>query len=110
MKKAIVSSVIAVLTLFNMPVMASNFEAVDNGMQMVDDSKISISVQNSCIVVNGAAGYTIEVVSLTGRLVTKVKIESNSQRLELNVNKGCYIVKVENQAKTDIFVRKVTLL
>ena len=51
----------------------------------------------------------MEVISLTGRKVVKVKIESNSQRIELNVVKGCYIVKIENQSKKDSFVRKVTI-
>ena len=76
---------------------------------MVDDAKVSVSIQNSTIVVNGAAGYEMEVISLTGRKVVKVKIESNSQRIELNVVKGCYIVKIENQSKKDSFVRKVTI-
>jgi hypothetical protein len=45
----------------------------------------------------------LEVVSLTGRAVATYKIESPSQRIELNLTKGCYILKV---GKT---VRKVTL-
>ncbi|MGN1229106.1 MAG: T9SS type A sorting domain-containing protein [Prevotella sp.] len=77
--------------------------------QMVNDAKVSISVQNSAIVVNGAAGYDMEIISLTGRRVVKVRIENNSQRIELNVMKGCYIVKIENQSKKDCFVRKVTI-
>lgn len=52
----------------------------------------------------------MEVVSLTGRRVIKIKVENNSQRIDLNVNKGCYIVKIENQTKTNTFVRKVTIL
>lgn len=110
MKKGIVISVLVAMTLVGMPAMANHLENVDMQQQMMDDSDVSINVQNSAIVVNGAAGYEMEVISLTGRRVLKTKIESNSQRVELNVGKGCYIIKIENKSKKDSFVRKVTIL
>ena len=110
MKKTIIITVLAAITIGVLPTKASNFEAVaDNGQTMVEE-RISVNVQGSSVLVNGAAGYTMEVVSLTGRPVIKIKVENNSQRVDLNVNKGCYIVKIENQAKTKTFVRKVTIL
>ena len=45
----------------------------------------------------------MEVVSLTGRAVASYKIEGPAHRIELNLPKGCYILKV---GKT---VRKVTV-
>ena len=111
MKKTIIITVLAAITIGVLPTKASNFEAVaDNGQTMVEENRISVNVQGSSVLVNGAAGYTMEVVSLTGRPVIKIKVENNSQRVDLNVNKGCYIVKIENQAKTKTFVRKVTIL
>ena len=111
MKKTIIITVLAAITIGVLPTKASNFEAVaDNGQTMVEENRISVNVQGSSVLVNGAAGYTMEVVSLTGRPVIKIKVENNSQRIDLNVNKGCYIVKIENQAKTNTFVRKVTIL
>ena len=111
MKKTIIITVLAAITIGVLPTKASNFEAVaDNGQTMVEENRISVNVQGSSVLVNGAAGYTMEVVSLTGRPVIKIKVENNSQRVDLNVNKGCYIVKIENQAKTKNFVRKVTIL
>ena len=111
MKKTIIITVVAAITIGVLPTKASNFEAVaDNGQTMVEENRISVNVQGSSVLVNGAAGYTMEVVSLTGRPVIKIKVENNSQRVDLNVNKGCYIVKIENQAKTKTFVRKVTIL
>lgn len=111
MKKTIIMTVLAAMTLVCTPAMAGNMEApADNGQQMVDETKFSISVQGSSVVVNGAAGYTMEVVSLTGRRVIKINVENNAQRVDLNVGKGCYIVKIENQAKTNTFVRKITIL
>ena len=111
MKKTIIITVLAAITIGVLPTKASNFEAVaDNGQTMVEENRIAVNVQGSSVLVNGAAGYTMEVVSLTGRPVIKIKVENNSQRVDLNVNKGCYIVKIENQAKTKTFVRKVTIL
>ena len=53
-----------------------------------------ISVSGQTAYVTGAQGETLEVVSLTGRLVMTAKIDSPNQRVELNIPKGCYILKV----------------
>lgn len=71
--------------------------------QMEQEKSVSISIDNNVVRVNGAVGMTLEVVSLTGRPVTTIKIDSPSQRVELNLPKGCYILKVGK------VVRKVTL-
>lgn len=62
--------------------------------QQSNDREITIVVKQSTLLVNNAQGETLEVVSLTGNKVLEVKIESPSQRIELDVPKGCYIVKV----------------
>lgn len=62
-----------------------------------------ITVQQSTVTVTGAAGETLEVVSLTGKVLMTARIESPSQRIELTVPKGCYILKVGKVA------RKVTI-
>ena len=62
-----------------------------------------LSVQNSSVTVSGAVGQTLEVVSLTGKCLMTVRIDSPSQRIDLNVPKGCYILKVGK------IVRKVTI-
>lgn len=69
----------------------------------VDERSINIIVDSSAISVIGAQGHTLEVVSLTGLPVKKIKIESQSQTIQLDVPKGCYILKVED------VVRKVTV-
>ena len=58
------------------------------------DSQIGISVQGQSVYITGAQGETLEVVSLTGRQLMTVKIDSPAQRIDLNVSKGCYILKV----------------
>lgn len=74
-----------------------------SAQEMVEDHNISISVNGSTLNVSGASGKVLEVVSLTGRHVASIKIESPSQRVELNMPKGCYILKI------DKLVRKVSI-
>ena len=69
----------------------------------VEPSEPVISVQQSSVIVTGAVGETLEVVSLTGKCLMTVRIENPSQRIDLNVPKGCYIIKVGK------VVRKVTI-
>ena len=58
------------------------------------ESGIGITVSGQFVSVTGAQGETLEVVSLTGRQLLSVKIESPAQRVELNIPRGCYILKV----------------
>ena len=71
--------------------------------QVEQEKSITLTMQKNAVLVNGAAGMTLEVVSLTGRQVATIKIEGPAQRVELNLPKGCYILKVGK------VVRKVTL-
>jgi hypothetical protein len=76
---------------------ASNIEAVQAEQQIDDDLSISISGQT--VTICGAQGATLEIVSLTGRKVMQAKIDSPAQRIELNIPKGCYILKVGKVAR-----------
>ena len=69
-------------------------DEMDFGAVEQIDSQVGISVSGQTAYVTGAQGETLEVVSLTGRLVMSVKIDSPNQRVELNIPKGCYILKV----------------
>ena len=69
----------------------------------VEQNEPVLTVQNSTVTVTGAAGETLEVVSLTGKSLMTVRIDSPSQRIDLNVPKGCYIIKVGK------VVRKVSI-
>ena len=62
--------------------------------ELLDEPTITLQVKGNVVLVNGAQGETLEIVSLTGRPVSSVKIESPSQKVELNLAKGCYILKV----------------
>lgn len=71
--------------------------------EQVEERAPTINVDGNIVSIQGASGMTLEVVSLTGRAVAQYKIESPAQRLELNLPKGCYILKVGK------VVRKITV-
>ena len=73
------------------------------GIEEFVDEDITITISGQTVTVTGAQGQTLEVVSLTGRRVMTEKIESPAQKIELNVPKGCYILKIGK------VVRKVTV-
>ncbi len=64
---------------------------------------VSITVEGRTVTVSGAQGEKLQVVSLTGRLVAEYDIDAPVQRVELNLSKGCYILKVGK------VVRKVSI-
>jgi len=92
----------AALALTPAIVLGANDASVENVEQGLSE-EVTITVNGQTVTIGGAQGETLEVISLTGRRVLAVKIESPSQRVELNVPKGCYILKVGK------VVRKVSL-
>ena len=71
-------------------------------LEQVDDQP-GVTVNDRTVYITSAQGETLEVFSLTGKRVASFRIESPSQRIELNVSKGCYILKVGK------VVRKITV-
>ena len=71
--------------------------------EQIDEQMPQLSVDGNTVSVQGASGMTLEVVSLTGRAVATYRIEGPAQRIELNLPKGCYILKVGK------VVRKITV-
>lgn len=71
--------------------------------EQIDERTPTISTEGNTVSIQGANGMTLEVVSMTGRAVASYKIEGPVQRIELNLPKGCYILKVGK------VVRKVTV-
>lgn len=69
--------------------------------QVEDD--VTFTLEGDVVTVTGAQGKSLLVVSLTGRLLASYRITSPSQRVELNLSKGCYILKVGK------VVRKVSI-
>lgn len=103
MKKKLIIMTAAAALLLATPTMAAPMVMELGVAEQVDETAPTINVDGNTVSIIGANGMTLEVVSLTGRAVATYKIESPAQRIELNLPKGCYILKV---GKT---VRKVTL-
>ena len=93
MRKRLLILSIAGLMMSVVPVAAGASEMEFSAVEQVEE-QIEISVEKQIATVTGAQGKTLEVVSLAGRQVMSVKIENPSQRIELNIPKGCYILKV----------------
>ena len=95
MKKQILIFISAFLMMAIIPAQAATM-VMELGVaeQVEPERSITISVEGNSVQVNGAQGMTLEVVSLTGRLVASYKIETPAQRVDLNISKGCYILKV----------------
>ncbi len=67
----------------------SSVEIIDQDFQAT-----TISVTTSTIHVSGANGQTLEVYNIAGVKVMAIKVEGQDKRFDLNLPKGCYIVKV----------------
>ena len=101
-KRLLIFSFIVTLTLMAPQAVHAN-DAVSPALEQTIDEDIVISISGQTVTISGAQGLTLEVISLTGRCIMSVKIESPAQRIDLNVPKGCYILKIGK------VVRKVTV-
>ena len=93
MARRLLITILAGLLTAAAPLAAQADEMEPGAVEQID-SQVGISVSGQTACITGAQGETLEVVSLTGRLVMTAKIESPNQRVELNIPKGCYILKV----------------
>ena len=96
-----ISAILALLLVA--PVSASAGVSYEAGVLEYQDIEPTITYAQGVLYINGAEGKTLEIVSLTGRKVMEEKIDSPAQKFELNIPKGCYIVKVGN------VVRKISV-
>ena len=101
-KRLLIFSFIVTLTLMA-PQAVHASDAVSYALEQTIDEDIVISISGQTVTISGAQGQTLEVISLTRRRIMSAKIESPAQRIDLNVPKGCYILKIGK------VVRKVTV-
>lgn len=80
--------------------MISEVEAPDIDEEV---NPITISVNGAQVHVTNAAGKVLEIYNLAGVRVASYKIDSDDKTVNVNLNKGCYIIKV------DKVVRKVSI-
>ncbi|MBQ9357278.1 MAG: T9SS type A sorting domain-containing protein [Prevotella sp.] len=103
MKKRILTFICAALLGISAPVFAMNMVMEMGVAEQTDEQQPVIGMEGNVVTIQWASGMTLDVVSLTGRAIASYRIESPSQRIELNLPKGCYILKVGK------VVRKVTV-
>lgn len=101
-KKILIITMFTAILAYS-PIVASTSPVEMTELEQLDDEGITITVNQSTLHITGAQGEVLEVVSVTGRHVTSIKIDSPSQRVELNIPKGCYILKIGK------VVRKVSI-
>jgi hypothetical protein len=64
-------------------------EGLDNEL-----AEISIAVSGSQLRITNATGQTLEIYNLTGVRVATLRIDSDDKTFNVNLPKGCYMVKV----------------
>lgn len=77
----------------------SAIEIIDNDYQ-----DISITVKASTIHVCGANGQVLHIYNVAGVRVMSFKVDGQDRYYDLNLQKGCYIVKVGKIVKK-IFIK-----
>lgn len=97
MTKRVLAYTVMALMAMSVPAVSHAAEAIP--MEQVEQAEVNVVVKDKAVYVTGAAGQKLYVVSSTGRVVSVVEITSPSQRVELNIPKGCYIVKVGSVAR-----------
>lgn len=90
------------MAFLSVPVLAVTM-VMERGVAEQIDDEVTLSVEGNAVIVNGAQGEVLKVVSLTGRELAQYRIDSPAQRVELNLAKGCYVLKVGK------IVRKVSI-
>ncbi len=77
---------------------ATNVEIIETELQ-----DVNITLVGNTLYVTGAVGEMLYVYNLAGVRVVSVRIDGQERKIELNLPKGCYIVKVGNT------VRKISI-
>lgn len=101
MNRTLLSILFAACLMVSVPVMAETrqvIEIIDNDFDVP-----SISIMESTLRVTGANGQVLYIYNVAGVCVQSVKIDGNDKRIELNLPKGCYIIKVGK------LVRKISI-
>lgn len=104
MKRTISLILLNALVLgFSQTLHASTETGVSDEMVTELVREISVTINGSKLRVQNAEGLTVTVYNITGVKAASFKVDSEDKTVTLNLEKGCYIVKVGNVA------RKVTV-
>lgn len=92
MIRNILKIILPLFLLLCVPVHTQAAKAVE--ITEADFQDITITLKDNILHVAGASGEMLYVYNLTGVRVMSVRIEGADRQFELNLPKGCYIVKV----------------
>ena len=101
MRKRILTIFISALLMIGVPVVSYSYSAIE--IVENDFQTIAVSINESTLHVTGANGQTLYIYNVAGVRVMSIKVEGADKYYELNLPKGCYIVKVGK------VVRKISL-
>lgn len=65
----------------------------------IDQQQPKIEFKQNVAYISNAAGQKLYVYNVAGICVQTITIESNERRVELNLQKGCYILKVNKTTR-----------
>ncbi len=99
--KKILAIAFASLLAFGVPTVSFANVAIEIIEQ--EFQNVTISVNQSVVRVSGANGQVMHVYNVAGVRLMTIRIEGSDKSFELNLPKGCYIVKI---GKT---VRKISI-
>ena len=70
--------------------------SANDAIEIIDSEaqNVTISLTETTLHVAGANGQVLYVYNVAGVRVMSVKVEGQDKKIELNLPKGCYIVKV----------------
>ncbi|MBR6979170.1 MAG: T9SS type A sorting domain-containing protein [Prevotella sp.] len=94
MNNKILTLVLSAFLLAGVPAFASAAPAIEIYEFEQENPPITISVTESTLYIAGANGQVLQVYNVAGVRVMSVKVEGQDKKFELNLPKGCYIVKV----------------
>ena len=90
MKKFFIISLTLAMVIAPVSMLA---EPMADGIEM-SVSGISLNIKDGNVHITGANGEVMEIFNLTGTKVATVRIDSNDKTFALNLQKGCYLIKV----------------
>ena len=101
MMKRLLISLFSLALLFGVPTLQhinAAVEIIDN-----DFNTINVTMNENTLHVTGASGQVMHIYNVTGVRVMSIRVEGADKTYELNLPKGCYIVKIGK------FVRKISV-
>lgn len=103
MTKYILTTIMMALLTLYAPVQVRANAAIEIIENDLLPTAANITVNGGLIRVSGANGKTMYVYNLAGVRIHSIKVEGADRTYDLNLSKGCYIIKVGTT------VRKVSL-